>query len=206
MGKVGTNAASRTNSVVFCGLIVAFMVVSAWVTIPLGPVPVTLQVFTMVFALLFMSPRQYFVSLSVYLAIGAVGLPVFSGMRGGIGVLAGPTGGFLWGWLVAAAIAYLVLGFFRKGNAKSELGKQARDAQSKSHAVAKNSIAAIVFLVVMYVCGWIQLILVAGYDPLAAFLTGVAPFIVMDSIKIVAAVFLVEALKRALPQVFTQTI
>lgn len=200
MGKSKASLSSRTSNVVFCGLIVSLMVVSAWVTIPLGPVPVTLQVFAMIFALLFMTPRQYFISLAVYYLIGAVGLPVFSGMRGGIGVFVGPTGGFLWGYLVGALVAFCIL-FFFKGKKEPEIKKNLNVISTLS----KNFIAATAFLVVMYVCGWAQLVWVAGYDPLAAFLIGVAPFVVIDIVKMVAAVFLVEAVKRALPHAFAQT-
>ena len=103
--KARKGAAARTRSLAFVGLSIAIMAVSAWVTVPLGPVPFTLQMFALVFAIVVLTPRECIAAVTGYLLLGAVGLPVFSGMRGGIGVLAGPTGGFLWGYLLGAAAA-----------------------------------------------------------------------------------------------------
>ena len=97
-GAKGAGTASRTRSVAFVGLTIALMSVSAWVSVPLGPVPFTLQTFVMVFALLALAPKECLAAIAGYLILGGVGLPLFSSMRGGLGVLAGPTGGFLWGF------------------------------------------------------------------------------------------------------------
>lgn len=176
------NKRMTTRSVVLCGLMIALMVVSAWVSIPIGPVPVTLQVFVMIFALLVLTPRECLASISVYLVLGAVGLPVFSSMRGGFGVLLGPTGGFLWGFLIGAAIALLVL-----------------KLMGKRRTIVRSFLAAIIFLVVTYACGLIQFVAVTGLDPIAATMVAVAPFVVIDFVKVIGAVFMVEAIKKALP-------
>ena len=68
----------------------------------------TLQMFAVMFAIMVLTPKQCMASIAGYLALGAIGLPMFSGMRGGIGMLMGPTGGYLWGFLLAAAVALLV--------------------------------------------------------------------------------------------------
>lgn len=88
-----------------CGLSCALLAVSAWVSIPLGPVPFTLQ--TLVLAMLpgVLAPREAVLTVATYLVLGGVGLPVFSNMMGGIGVLLGPTGGFLWGFLIGMVAA-----------------------------------------------------------------------------------------------------
>ena len=102
-GAKGAGTASRTRSVAFVGLTIALMSVSAWVSVPLGPVPFTLQTFVMVFALLALAPKECLAAIAGYLILGGVGLPLFSSMRGGLGVLAGPvfSGAFSWGprWL-----------------------------------------------------------------------------------------------------------
>ena len=87
------------------GISVALLAVSAAVTVPLGPVPLTLQ--TMVLALLpiALGWRTATCSMALYLLLGAVGLPVFSGFSGGLGHLLGPTGGFLWGFLFLSFFA-----------------------------------------------------------------------------------------------------
>lgn len=113
---------SNARSVSFVGLTIAIMAVSAWVTVPLGPVPFTLQMFAIVFAVAVLKPREAIAAMAGYLILGAVGLPVFSGMRGGLGILAGPTGGFLWGSFFGVAVAAPLLHALRSrfGLAKKE--------------------------------------------------------------------------------------
>ncbi|MGI6106279.1 MAG: biotin transporter BioY [Raoultibacter sp.] len=200
---------SRARSVVFCGLVVALMTVTAWITIPIGMVPVTLQVFVVIFALLVLSPKQYFMSLVIYIALGAVGLPVFSGMRGGLGVIMGPTGGFLWGFIIAAAVALLIRALYMKSRSHATLNQISHEqaaslkigSASKKRPFMLSVLEVGSFLLVLYVCGWLQLMFMTGLDPLAAFLTGVAPFVVIDIVKAVCAVTIAEAVMRVLPHV-----
>jgi biotin transport system substrate-specific component len=174
----------RTRSIAFCGLSVALLVVSAWITIPLGPVPFTLQTFVIVFILLALTPKEALASLGIYLVMGAVGLPVFSSMRGGIGVIAGPTGGFLWGFLLGALVALAV--------------RRALAGVREHHGMVVDFVCAASFLAVCYLCGWLQLAAVAGMSLQAAFLAGVAPFIIIDAIKLTAAVFTARAVRNAM--------
>ena len=106
--KQGSARASRTRSIAFVGLTIAIMGVSAWVAIPFGPVLLTLQMFALMFAIMVLTPKQCMAAIAGYLVLGAIGLPMFSGMRGGIGMLMGPTGGYLWGYLLGAVAALLV--------------------------------------------------------------------------------------------------
>lgn len=159
------------------------MAVSAWITVPFGPVPFTLQTFAMVFAFLALRPKDAIVSIAVYLAMGAVGLPVFSSMRGGIGMLLGPTGGFLWGFLLGAVVAVAFL--------------KVADARKPERPLAVDFIAAVLFLAVCYLCGWLQLAAVAHMGMAAAFATAVAPFIVIDAVKLVLAVLTARAVRKA---------
>lgn len=189
--KVGE--ASRTRSIAFVGLTIAIMAVSAWVTIPLGPIPITLQMFAFAFAILALTPSQCIAAVAGYLAIGALGVPVFSGMRGGIGVLAGPTGGYLWGYLLGAAAALIVLGALRK-----RLFPEGKSTGAKGLAVDVG--ACLVFVAVAYVCGWAQFMVVAGVGPVASFVSTVAPFVVIDVVKVIAAAVCARAVRAAIPQ------
>lgn len=159
------------------------MAVSAWVTIPLGPVPFTLQMFAITFAIIVLTPKQAIAAIAGYLALGAIGVPVFSGMRGGIGVLLGFTGGFLWGYLIGVALAVGFLALMRS-----------RGIDNFVTCV----IAGVIFTAVAYVCGWAQYMAVANVGPLASFVVTVAPFIVVDLIKIVAATAVARAVVNAL--------
>ena len=175
-----TAAGSRTRSIAFVALTVAITAVSAWVTVPLGPVPFTLQIFAVAFMVLVLQPKEAVAAITAYLVLGAVGVPVFSGMRGGIGVLAGATGG------LAVAVRF---------GLKAVL---ARDGQAKgARAFAIDFLTGLVFLAVAYVCGWAQLMAVASMTPAAAFAAGVAPFILVDLAKLVAAVICARAVNAA---------
>lgn len=187
--KAKSQVSSRTRSIVFVALTIAIMAVSAWVSIPIGPISFTLQIFAIAFAVLVLSPVECIAAVAGYLLLGAIGVPVFSNMRGGVGVLAGASGGFLWGFLLGAGLAIC---------ARFLLQKFAGANASSKAAFAIDMATGIVFLLVSYVCGWAQLMAVASMSPAAAFAAGVAPFIVLDLIKLVAAVICANAVKRAI--------
>ena len=175
---------SRSRSVAFTALSIAIITVSAWITVPIGPVPFTLQMFAVTFAILVLAPKQAIGAIAGYLALGAIGVPVFSGMRGGIGVLMGPTGGFLWGYLIGVSLAVAVLALFRRRGIDN---------------FAVGMLCGIVFTAVAYVCGWFQYMFVAGVGPFESFLVCVAPFVIVDVIKIAAATAVARAVIHAVP-------
>lgn len=80
-------------------LFAALMAVCAWIWIPVFDIGFTMQTFALCLTLLTLGGKWGTVSILIYLLLGAVGLPVFSGFRGGPGVLLGVTGGYLWGFL-----------------------------------------------------------------------------------------------------------
>lgn len=85
------------------------MCLCAWISVPLGDTVFTLQTFALFLTLLLLGGKLTFWVCAAYLLLGAAGLPVFSGFRGGVGMLLGPTGGYLWGFL-AAAVIYALCG------------------------------------------------------------------------------------------------
>lgn len=96
----------KTKNVAKTALVVALMCVCAWVSVPFGVVVFTLQTLGAMIALQALGGTGGIVAIVIYLLLGAVGLPVFSSFGGGFGVLLGPTGGFLFGFLFGGA-AYL---------------------------------------------------------------------------------------------------
>lgn len=174
-----STSATRTRSIAFVGLSVALLAVSAWITIPLGPVPFTMQVFVCLFLLLALQPREALGAIALYLALGAIGLPLFSGMTGGIGRIIGPTGGFLWGFLLGGVALVGVL------------------ALAKKRSLVVEYLASAAFLLVIYLTGWFQLAAVSGMGLPAAFAAAVAPFILIDIIKVALAVPLAHAVRTA---------
>lgn len=215
--RTKSGASERTRSVVFVGLAIAIIAVSAWVTVPIGPVPVTLQMFAITFAIVVLKPKEAVAAIAGYLLLGAVGVPVFSGMRGGIGVLAGPTGGFLWGYLIGVPLACLFLQAVRSVRAKRARSAAASAPSAVSSSAPKQStvpprrarvvdflrtagfeiVAGVVFTVVAYICGCAQYMAVANVSLAAAIATAVAPFAVIDLCKIAAAVICAQAVNAA---------
>ena len=85
----------------------AVLCVVAPLSIPIGPIPISLATLVLYLSVHVLRTRSALISCAVYLALGAFGLPVFSGYAGGIAKLAGPTGGFLVGYLFLVLIAGL---------------------------------------------------------------------------------------------------
>ena len=97
-------------------LFAALLAVCAWICIPVSDIGITLQTFGVFLALLLLGGKWGSISIGIYLLLGAVGLPVFSGFRGGFGALVGVSGGFLWGFL-ASGLIYWALERLGKGPA-----------------------------------------------------------------------------------------
>lgn len=95
---------SHTGVLAAVALMAAVLTLCAWITVPLGPVPFTMQNFGLFAALGLLGGRRGSVTVAVYLLLGLVGLPVFSGFGAGPGTLLGPTGGFLLGFLLCALV------------------------------------------------------------------------------------------------------
>lgn len=207
-------ARSRTRSIAFVALTIAIMAVSAWVTIPIGPIPFTLQMFAIPFAIVVLSPKQAIAAIAGYLILGAIGVPVFSGMRGGFGVLAGPTGGFLWGYIFGVVAAAFFLQFVRThtswGASRAELACAAAQDPAAIASLSMGArivrffrmagvevVAGVIFTALAYVCGCIQYMALMNVGVEVAFMACCAPFIVLDLIKIVAAVLCAQAVKGA---------
>ena len=93
-----------TKELVLTALFTAITVVCAWISIPIGTISFTMQTFAVFCALLTIGGRNGLFSWLAYILLGAAGLPVFTGFKGGVGVLAGPTGGYIIGFIFMALI------------------------------------------------------------------------------------------------------
>ena len=112
--KQGSMGASRTRSIAFVALTIALLGVSAWVSIPIGPVPISLTNFAIYLSLYLLDWKKGTISYFIYLLLGFAGLPVFSGFTGGVAKLAGPTGGYIVGFIPMAIIAGFVIDHCKK--------------------------------------------------------------------------------------------
>jgi biotin transport system substrate-specific component len=176
-----TTARSRSHHLATAGLLVALLCASAWIAIPAGAVPVTLQVFVVLLTALLLPPVWAGSAVAVYLVLGAIGVPVFSAGQGGMGVIAGPTGGYLLGFLIGAVAGAVVR----------------RSVRFAREGVA-DALAAAVALAVIYLVGTVRLAMVASLSLWGAVVVGVLPFIGIDVVKAIAAVAAAETIRRAI--------
>lgn len=175
-------ASRRVRELAAAAMVTGLLCAAAYVQIPTQPVPVTLQVLFVVLAALLLSPAAAGSATGAYLLLGAAGVPVFAGGQGGLGVVAGPTGGYLAGFAVAAVFGSALRG----GLARMRAGEAFSDLVAAFAAVA-----------LIYVIGTVRLAQVAGLSPLEAFVAGVAPFLGLDVVKAAVAVVAARSIRRA---------
>ena len=101
----------RVLDLVYIALMAALLAICAWVTIPTPAVAFTLQTMGVFLALSLLGGKRGFLAILVYILLGVVGAPVFSGFRGGPGVLFGSTGGYIFGFIATALLYWLMTAF-----------------------------------------------------------------------------------------------
>jgi biotin transport system substrate-specific component len=173
------------HQMILVSLFAALTAAGAFVSIPIGLVPISLQnLFTFLSGMVLGSRLGTFSQL-IYILLGVVGLPVFSGFRGGLGVLLGPTGGFLTGFVISACII-------------GKLIEKIDDARIWSYFVI-----GLLGIIIIYACGVTQLLIVTEIGFKEAVIVGVVPFLPGDLLKLIIASFLAVRIKSvvSLPQV-----
>ena len=108
-GNTQTLRTTNTYAMAVTALMTAVTCILAPLSIPIGPVPISLTNFAIYLALYLLDWKKGTVSYIIYLLLGLVGLPVFSGFTSGPGKLFGPTGGYLIGFIPMAIIAGMVI-------------------------------------------------------------------------------------------------
>lgn len=147
------------------------LAVSAWVEVPMVPVPLTLQTLAIVLIAALAGPRLTAAIIGAYLLEGLVGLPVFAGGAGGPQHLIGPTGGYLMGFLLGGIVAAAIAG--------------------RTLSLWRVAVAGLAAHAIILGAGWAWLSLLIG--PEAAFAGGVAPFLLGSLVKIGLAALLLKA-------------
>ncbi len=161
---------------VLASLFAALTAAGAYLAIPIGPVPIVLQNLFVFLAGLLLGSRWGAASVAVYLLAGIVGLPVFAGGTGGIGRIAGPTGGFLLGYL---PVVFLV----------------GRLTERRPASGARDVAAMAAGALLLYACGAPWLKLATGMPLSQALALGVLPFLPGDALKIAAAAVIAKSLR-----------
>ena len=173
-----TRSRSAVLDMIFTAMFAALIAVCSLISIPVGTVPVTLQTFAVCLAAAMLGFKRGTLSVLVYILLGAVGVPVFAGMKGGIGVLAGPTGGYIIGFILTAVTV---------GIAADRWGRR----------VLPLAVSMIIGVLLCYVVGTVWFVIVTGTDLIGALTLCVAPFLLPDALKIALAVLLANRLDKA---------
>ena len=156
----------------------ALIAVLAQISLPIGPVPFTLQNFAIGLIATVFRPREAVLSVALYLLLGAIGLPVFAGGGAGFHVLVGPSAGYLWFDLVYAGLtSYLI--HQNSGHIRIFLANLLGDS-------------------LVFVGGILSLHFLAGMPFNQALAVGVLPFILPDLGKIIAISFISRPLLKRL--------
>ena len=158
----------------YAALFASLIAASAFVAIPLGPVPFTLQVLVVLLAGLVLGPRGGALAVGAYLVLGLVA-PVYAGGTSGLATLFGPTGGYLWGF---------VLGAFLAGSLARRTGA----------GLIGLTVAALAGLVPIYLLGTVWLALQLDLGAGAAIAAGALPFVAADLVKAGAAALAARSL------------
>jgi len=169
-----------TKELVLAALFAGITAVASQIAIPLpfSPVPFNMQLFAVALAGGILGARLGGLALLVYVLLGAVGLPVYSQMNGGISILLGPTGGYLFSFPLAAALIGYTM-----------------EKKSKPAWIFTGFFLA---LGLIYTLGLVQLKFVTGMSWKAAYVAGVGPFIPFDAVKFVTSALLSKAVYQRL--------
>ena len=175
--KKKINKRFSTSTITMVALMSAVLCVLAPFSVPVGPIPVSLATLGLYLAVIILGGKKATVVCLVYLLIGFVGLPVFSGFSGGPTKLLGPTGGYLLGYVLLTAIAGWFVDTFPEKRGMCALG-------------------CVLGTLGCYAIGTAWLAVQMEMDFGTAVIVGVVPFLVGDVVKIIIAIWLGYLVQR----------
>lgn len=165
-----------TREMVLIAMFSALMAVCSWISVP-ATVPFTLQTFGVFSAVLILGGKRGFFSILVYILLGTVGIPVFSGFSAGISALTSYSGGYIWGFMFLA-LTYWV--------AEKFIGKK----------FIVQVISLIVGTALCYVCGTLWFMYVTKSTFLYGLSACVAPYVLFDALKMFCAIGISARVKK----------
>ena len=164
--------------VAFCTAIIAVL---SQISIPIPVIPLTMQTLAIGFIATILPWRQSVATTALYISIGAIGMPIYANFTGGLGILFGPTGGFLLSFLVMAFVISFYLSTF---------------GYSRWHAILANFIGMLINLIIGTV--WLKYYLKLNWGD--AFVSGFVPFFIIGIIKSLLAASIGLTIRRRLLQ------
>lgn len=175
----------QLRPIVLSSLMAGLMAVGAYIHIPIGPVPIVLTNLFVLLAGLLLGSRWGAVSAGIYLLVGAIGMPVFYGGKGGLAHILGPTGGYLFGFVLCACLT----GFI---------------SERLRHTLPGSGIAVVVGSLIIYGLGvpWLKMMTNMSWNK--AWMVGMLPFLIGDALKAVVAILLARAVRPMLNRQVTK--
>ena len=170
-------ASNKIRDMIYIALMAVVITLCSWLSVP-AAVPFTMQTFAVFCALLLLGGRRGSLAVGLYLLLGAVGLPVFSGFKAGLGALLGPTGGYLLGFLLGALLYWL--------------------GEGKLHDLPL--LIGCNLLCYLFGTLWFVLLYASEEKPIGfgtALMLCVVPYLLPDAIKLLLAFVLARRVKKA---------
>ena len=168
---------------VLASLMAALTAVGAYIHVPIGPVPIVLSTLFVLLAGLLLGSRWGSASMALYLLVGAIGIPVFAGGKGGFAHFFGPTGGYLLGYVLASWIT----GFI---------------SEHSRGLLIPDIFAVVLGSLAIYSLGIPGLKLITQMSWTKTFMVGMVPFLIGDAIKASVAVILARSVRPILKRQF----
>jgi len=169
----------QLRRMVLASLVAALTAVGAYIHVPIGPVPIVLSTLFVVLSGLLLGSRWGPASMGLYLLVGAIGMPVFAGGKGGLAHFSGPTGGYLFGYVLASWIT----GFI---------------SECSPGLLILDILAVLIGSLVIYGVGipWLKLVTQMSWTN--TLLAGAVPFLIGDGIKASVAIILARSVRPIL--------
>ena len=182
--RFNSQSGSKTFNMVLTAMFAALIAVASWISVPLPftPIPINLATLAVSLTGALLGYKYGTFSVLVYLLLGAVGVPVFAGFTGGLGHIAGPTGGYLVGYLTSAFICGLVISCLGKNGIRWWI----------------TATAALLGTASCYALGTVWFMVLTHNTLVASLSMCVIPFLLGDALKITATVLIVAAAEPVL--------
>ena len=164
---------------VLSSLMAAFTAVGAYIHVPIGPVPIVLSTLFVLLSGLLLGSRWGLVTMGLYLLIGAIGMPVFAGGKGGLAHFFGPTGGYLFGYALASWITGLI-------------------SERSRGTLILEILAVVIGSLAIYCLGvpWLKVVTQMSWRKTV--MLGMVPFLIGDAVKASVALMLARAVRPIL--------
>lgn len=183
-----------TKKLILTSMFTAIISVMSQIIIPVHPIPFSLSLFAIFLTGAILEPKYAFLSTLAYILLGAFGLPVFAGFKGGIHIISGMTGGFIAAYPIMTFVSSIFYQLLRKIKLTSPLIKNILN-------IAIPTLGMMISLVICYLIGSLWFSYVSGSSMAYSLAVCVYPFIVFDLIKIALAIFFGSILRKIIDKI-----